>query len=62
VGEYQEFVNTLIVTGCIADGKKIWWDVRAHPYFPTLEYRICDAQMRVDETICLAAFLSSRHL
>ncbi len=57
--EYQEFVNTLVLTGCIKDGKKIWWDVRAHPYFPTLEYRICDIQMRVDETICLAAFFQA---
>lgn len=58
-GAYTEFVNTLIATGCIADGKKIWWDVRAHPYYPTLEYRICDAQMRVDEAICLAAFFQA---
>jgi carboxylate-amine ligase len=57
--EYQDFVNTLIQTGCITDGKKIWWDVRAHPYFPTLEYRICDAQMRVDETLCFAAFFQA---
>ena len=57
--EYQEFVNTLIVTGCISDGKKIWWDVRAHPYFPTLEFRICDAQMRIDETICLASLFQA---
>ena len=58
-GAYQEFLNTLIVTGCIQDGKKIWWDVRAHPYFPTLEFRICDVQMRVDETICLAALFQA---
>jgi carboxylate-amine ligase len=58
-GNYEEFVNTLVATGCIKDGKKIWWDVRAHPYFPTLEYRICDVQMRVDETICLAAFFQA---
>ncbi|MBC5811390.1 MAG: carboxylate-amine ligase [Candidatus Eremiobacteraeota bacterium] len=58
-GEYQDFLNTLIATGCIADGKKIWWDVRIHPYFPTLEYRICDAQMRIDETICMAAFFQA---
>jgi carboxylate-amine ligase len=58
-GAYKEFVNTLITTGCITDGKKIWWDVRAHPYYPTLEYRICDAQMRVDEAVCLAAFFQA---
>jgi carboxylate-amine ligase len=58
-GAYQEFVNTLIETGCITDGKKIWWDVRAHPYFPTLEYRICDVQLRIEETICIAAFFQA---
>jgi carboxylate-amine ligase len=57
--EYQEFVHTLIQTGCIADGKKIWWDVRAHPFFPTLEYRVCDIQMRADETLCLAAIFQA---
>ncbi|PZR56103.1 MAG: carboxylate-amine ligase [Candidatus Meridianibacter frigidus] len=56
---YDEFVQTLIVTGCIDDGKKIWWDLRAHPHFPTLEYRICDVPMRVDETICLAALFQA---
>ena len=57
--EYQEFLNTLIQTGCITDGKKIWWDVRVHPYYPTLEFRICDAQMRIDEVMCLAAFFQA---
>jgi carboxylate-amine ligase len=57
--ELDEFVRTLVVTGCIDDGKKIWWDVRPHPYFPTLEYRICDVPMRVDETICLAALFQA---
>jgi len=57
--EYQDFVNTLIVTGCILDGKKIWWDVRVHPFFPTLEFRICDAQMRIDEVLCLAALFQA---
>jgi len=58
-GAFQEFLQTLIATGCITDGKKIWWDVRAHPHFPTLEYRICDIPMRVDETICLAALFQA---
>jgi len=56
---YDEFVNTLIETGCIDDGKKIWWDLRVHPHFPTLEYRICDVTMRVDETICIAALFQA---
>jgi carboxylate-amine ligase len=57
--EYQDFLNTLIATGCILNGKKIWWDVRVHPFYPTLEFRICDAQMRIDEVICLAAFFQA---
>ena len=39
--------------------KKIWWDVRPHPFYPTLEYRICDIPMRVDETICIAALFQA---
>jgi carboxylate-amine ligase len=58
-GEYSDFVKTLVATGCIDNGKKIWWDVRPHPFFPTLEYRICDVPMRVDETICFAALFQA---
>ena len=57
--EFEDFVKTLVVTGCIDDAKKIWWDVRPHPYFPTLEYRICDVPMRIDETICFAALFQA---
>ncbi|MBV9403511.1 MAG: carboxylate-amine ligase [Candidatus Eremiobacteraeota bacterium] len=56
---YDEFLQTLIGTGCIDDGKKIWWDLRIHPHFPTLEYRICDVPMRIDETLCLAALFQA---
>jgi carboxylate-amine ligase len=58
-GEFEDFVKTLVMTGCIDNGKKIWWDVRPHPFFPTLEYRICDVPMRVDETICFAALFQA---
>jgi glutamate---cysteine ligase / carboxylate-amine ligase len=57
--QYNDFLQTLIETGCIDNGKKIWWDVRPHPFFPTLEYRICDIPMRVDETICIAAIFQA---
>ena len=57
--EFQEFVDLLIASECIDDGKKIWWDIRVHPLFPTLEYRICDVPMRVDETICIAALFQA---
>lgn len=54
-GDFQNYVNLLIRTGSINNPKKIWWDIRPHPYFPTLEIRICDLPMRIDETIAIAA-------
>src|SRR5208337_4082549 len=53
--DYETFVNLLVKTGCIDNAKKIWWDIRPHPHFPTLEFRICDMPMRLDETIAIAA-------
>jgi carboxylate-amine ligase len=52
---YENYVNLLIKTKCIDNAKKIWWDLRVHPFFGTVEFRICDVPMTVDETICLAA-------
>ncbi len=57
--EYDEYINLLVKTGCIDNGKKIWWDIRLHPFFDTIEFRICDVPMRVDETICLAAIMQA---
>src|SRR5713226_75362 len=57
--DYDEYVQLLIKTGCIDNGKKIWWDVRPHPFFPTLEYRICDLPAKVDETIAIAALFQA---
>jgi carboxylate-amine ligase len=58
-GEYESFVNLLVKTNCIDNAKKIWWDIRPHPYFPTLEFRICDVPMRVDESIAIAALIQA---
>lgn len=57
--EYDDYIALLVKTGCIDNGKKIWWDIRLHPFFDTIEYRICDVPMRVDETICLAAIMQA---
>jgi carboxylate-amine ligase len=59
VAEYDNFINLLIKTKCIDNAKKVWWDVRAHHVFNTLEFRICDLPMRVEETICLAALMQA---
>jgi carboxylate-amine ligase len=56
---FQSYVSLLIETGCIDDGKKIYWDVRPHPFFPTLEFRICDIPTRVDDTIAIAALFQA---
>jgi carboxylate-amine ligase len=58
-GEYESFVNLLIETRCIDNAKKIWWDIRPHPHFQTLEFRICDIPMRADETIAIAALIQA---
>ena len=55
--EYESYINLLVKTHCIDNAKKIWWDIRIHPLFDTLEFRICDEPMLVDETIALAALI-----
>ncbi|SVA78602.1 uncharacterized protein METZ01_LOCUS131456 [marine metagenome] len=57
--EYDEYINTLIKCGCIDEATKIWWDIRPHPKFPTLEFRICDCTTRVNEVIAIAALIQS---
>jgi carboxylate-amine ligase len=59
LSEYEDYLKLLIATGCIDNAKKIWWDIRLHPFFDTLEFRICDAQSRVDDTIALAALMQA---
>ncbi len=59
LAEYDSFINLLIKTNCIDNAKKIWWDIRAHPFFNTLEFRICDVQMTINETIALAALIQA---
>jgi glutamate---cysteine ligase / carboxylate-amine ligase len=56
---FQRYVNLLLETKCIQNPKKIWWDIRPHPYFPTLEFRICDIPTRVDDTIAIAALFQA---
>jgi carboxylate-amine ligase len=57
--EFDEFVAILVKTNSIDNGKKIWWDVRPHPFFETIEFRVCDVPMRLDETLTLAALFQA---
>lgn len=56
---YDNYIKLLIKTRCIDNAKKIWWDLRVHPFFNTVEFRICDVPMTVDETIALAALFQA---
>lgn len=55
--EFDAYINLMIKTGTIDNAKKIWWDLRVHPFYPTIEFRICDMPLRVEETVCLAAIM-----
>ncbi|MFN8806827.1 MAG: carboxylate-amine ligase [Bacteroidota bacterium] len=57
--EFKNYVNLLIKTNCIDNAKKIWWDVRVHPFFDTIEFRICDVPMRVEESIAITAIFQA---
>jgi len=57
--EYDQYINTLINCGCIDEATKIWWDIRPHSNFPTLEFRICDCTTKVNEVIAIVALIQS---
>ena len=57
--EFENYVNLLIKTNSIDNAKKIWWDVRPHPFFDTIEVRICDIPLRAQETIAIAALIQA---
>src|SRR3982751_6467143 len=56
---YDNYIKLLVKTNCIDNAKKIWWDLRVHPFFNTVEFRICDVTMTVDETIALATLFQA---
>src|ERR687883_899158 len=56
---FQRYVELLLKTNCISNPKKIWWDVRPHPNFPTLEFRVCDIPTRVDDTVAITALFQA---
>jgi glutamate---cysteine ligase / carboxylate-amine ligase len=59
LADYDNYLKLLVKTRCIDNAKKIWWDLRMHPFFDTLEWRVCDVPMRVEETIAVAALMQA---
>jgi carboxylate-amine ligase len=56
---YADFVRLLEETRSIVEPTQLWWSVRPHHYFGTIEVRICDAQTRGDESLNLAALIAA---
>jgi carboxylate-amine ligase len=57
--DYSRFVGILMKTNSIDEPKKIWWDIRPHPKFDTLEFRVCDMPTLVSDTVALAALFQA---
>ncbi|MFZ0396223.1 MAG: carboxylate-amine ligase [Terracidiphilus sp.] len=57
--EFDDYVKLLVKTNCIDNAKKIWWDIRPHPFFNTLEVRACDIPLRAEETVAIAALIQA---
>ena len=55
--EYERYVRFLYGTGSITEHTQIWWSVRPHLAFPTVEIRICDGQPEIAEAQALAALM-----
>ncbi len=56
---YAEFVELLERTGTVVESTQLWWSVRPHHHFGTVEVRICDAQTRGDESFALAGLIAA---
>ena len=57
--DYQSYVNTLIKSNTIDEPTKIWWDIRPHSIYPTLEFRICDCCTRMMDALSIAALIQA---
>ncbi len=56
---FKHFVDLLVKTGCIDDAKKIWWDVRPHHIYDTVEVRICDMPTNMEDTVAIVALIQA---
>lgn len=59
IAEFDDYINILIKTRTIDNARKIWWDLRIHPEYPTIEFRICDMPFTIEETVCITAIVQS---
>jgi len=57
--QFMEYVDLLIRTNCIDNGKKIWWDVRVHHIFDTVEIRICDMPTNLHQELAIVSLIQA---
>ena len=57
--EYDQYVRTLVNCNSIEEPSKIWWDIRPHSTFQTLEFRICDCTTKVNEAMAIAVLIQA---
>jgi len=57
--DYATFIDTLFVTNSISEPTQVWWSLRPHPLFGTLEIRICDSQSDIRDTLAISALVVS---
>ena len=57
--DYDRQISFMVDSGVMADYTYLWYDVRPHPKFGTVEIRVCDAQTRVEHTLALAALIQA---
>ncbi|MFA6001204.1 MAG: glutamate-cysteine ligase family protein, partial [Thermoleophilia bacterium] len=57
--DYATFIDSLFATNSISEPTQVWWSLRPHPLFGTLEVRICDSQSNIKDTMAISALLVS---
>ncbi|MBW3557860.1 MAG: YbdK family carboxylate-amine ligase, partial [Actinobacteria bacterium] len=57
--EFEQFMTTLMCSQSISSVREVWWDIRPHPNFGTVELRICDGLPRLCEVATVAALSQS---
>jgi carboxylate-amine ligase len=57
--DYKKLVNNYLATGTIETMRELWWDVRPHPDFGTVELRICDIPSTLKEVLAIAALIQA---
>ncbi len=57
--EFNSFIELLVQTKCVDNERRMWWDLRPHPIYSTLEFRVTDLPTKVDDVIAIAALVQA---